>query len=98
MSRDAAIASIREGWRLHSEGGADDPDLALLDGDRLYAEGLELLAAAGDLEAIEALADVISMCARSHAEERPELAHDAWANASRLAHAPTSARPGSSER
>lgn len=78
-----AVEAIREGWRLHSAGSGgvlapDDPDLALLGGDRLYALGLERLAADGDLPAIRALADVISECARSHAEGRPELAQTAW--------------------
>ena len=80
---DLAVESIREGWLLHSEGRArtlapDDPDLALLGGDRLYALGLERLAAAGDLAAIAALADVISLCAQSHAENNPALADSAW--------------------
>ena len=78
-----AVEAIREGWLLHSEGrGAvlapDDPDVALLGGDRLYALGLERLAADGDLPAIRALADLISECARSHAERAPELAQTAW--------------------
>ena len=80
-----AVEAIREGWRLHADGrgrvlAPDDPDLALLGGDRLYALGLERLAALGDLEARRALADLISMCARSHAEGRPELAAEAWAS------------------
>ena len=42
----------------------DDPDLALLAGDRLYALGLQKLAAAGDLEAIEvAVRDDRDVCA-----------------------------------
>ena len=80
---DVAVAAIREGWLLHSEGRSttlapDDPDLALLGGDRLYALGLERLAADGDLPAIRALADLISECARSHAEGAPDRAHGAW--------------------
>ena len=89
MTPDPAVEAIHEGWLLHSEGrgrtvAPEDPDLALLEGDRLYAEGLELLAERGDLDAIARLADVISVCARSHAEGRPELAQDAWANPARL--------------
>ena len=42
----------------------DDPDLALLAGDRLYALGLERLAALGDLEAVAELADVIALARR----------------------------------
>jgi hypothetical protein len=80
---DFAVEAIREGWLLHSGGrGAivapDDPDLALLAGDRLYALGLERLAADGDLAAIRALADVISECAQSHAEADPDVARRAW--------------------
>ena len=50
-----------------------DPDLALLAGDYLYALGLERLPALGDAEAVRVLADLISGCARLHAEgsERP---------------------------
>ena len=78
-----AVEAIREGWLLHSEGkgvvlAPEDPDVSLLAGDRLYALGLERLAADGDLPAISALADVISECARSHAEGAPELARTAW--------------------
>ena len=76
--RAEALGLVREGHDLHSAGAAPDPDLALLDGDRLYAAGLEKLAAAGDLEAIRALADLISDCARSAAEERPGAASEAW--------------------
>jgi hypothetical protein len=103
MSRDPAVEAIHEGWLLHSEGRGEsfapsDPDLALLEGDRLYAEGLELLAERGDLEAIARLADVISLCARSHAEARPDLAQDAWANAPRSGAAATSAPRATRER
>jgi hypothetical protein len=78
-----AVEAIREGWILHSEGrgrvlAPADPDLALLGGDRLYALGLDRLAEDGDLQAIAALADVISECARSHAEDAPDRAREAW--------------------
>ena len=49
----------------------DEPDLALLAGDRLYALGLERLAELGDLEAVAVLADVISLAAQAHAEDEP---------------------------
>ena len=80
---DFAVEAIREGWRLHSDGrgrvvAPGDPDLALLGGDRLYALGLEKLAADGDLAAIAALADVIALCAQSHAEGDPGVADEAW--------------------
>jgi hypothetical protein len=76
------LEAIREGQLLHAGRprlvtGADD-DLALLAGDRLYALGLERLAALGDLDAVVVLADLISACARAQAEGRPELAEEAW--------------------
>ena len=66
-AREEALRLVRQGHDLHYAEGGDDPDLALLDGDRLYAAGLEKLAAEGDLEAIRALADLISDCARAAA-------------------------------
>ena len=85
-ARVEAMRLVREGHDLHyggtdpipTSGEGTDPDLALLDGDRLYAAGLERLAAEGDLEAIRALADLISDCARAAAEERPGAASGAW--------------------
>ena len=77
-AREEALSLVREGHDLHYVSGTADPDLALLDGDRLYAAGLERLAATGDLEAIKVLADLISECARAAAEERPEAAERAW--------------------
>jgi hypothetical protein len=57
---------------------ADDPDLALLLGDQLYALGLSRLAALGDLDAIAELADVISLVAQAHAAADPKLAEAVW--------------------
>jgi hypothetical protein len=66
------VEAIREGYLEHYAAGRimrpEDPDLALLAGDRLYALGLERLAALGDLDAVKELADVISLCAQAHAE------------------------------
>ena len=45
----------------------EDPDLCLLAGDQLYALGLVRLARVGDLDAVEELADLISLCAHVHA-------------------------------
>ena len=81
-AREEALRLVRQGHDLHY-GGAEDPDLALLDGDRLYAAGLERLAEGGDLEAIVALADLISDCARAAAEQRPAVAEAAWADTAR---------------
>ena len=54
-----------------------DDDLRLLAGDALYALGLSRLAQTGDLDAVAELADLISDCARAHAEGRPEQAEAA---------------------
>jgi len=76
------VEAIREGYEQHYGTGRvvrpDDPDLALLAGDRLYALGLARLAELGDLEAVGELADVISLGAQAHAERRPEVAEAAW--------------------
>jgi hypothetical protein len=76
------VEAIVEGALLHYGEArvlrTDDADLALLAGDRLYALGLERLAALGDLEAVGELADVISLVAQAHAEGDPERAAAAW--------------------
>jgi hypothetical protein len=73
-----AVAAVREGYELHYGTPAllapEDPDLALLAGDRLYALGLESLAAAGELEAIAALADAIALGAQAFAAADERLA------------------------
>ncbi|QEC46776.1 hypothetical protein FSW04_03695 [Baekduia soli] len=80
------VEAVREGFLLHHGEpglsrimGRDDDDLALLAGDRLYALGLELLAAAGDLEAVQALADVIALGAQACAADDAGLAEAVWA-------------------
>jgi hypothetical protein len=76
------LAAVREGYLLHYGEGrvvrTEDPDLALLGGDRLYALGLARLAQIGDLASVARLADLISRCAQAHAEEDPSLAREAW--------------------
>lgn len=76
------VEAIREGYLQHYGSGRvvkpDDPDLALLAGDRLYALGLERLAAIGDLEAVAELADVIALCAQAHAEGDAARADAIW--------------------
>ena len=76
------VEAIREGYLLHYASGrvvaTGDPDLALLAGDRLYALGLARLARLGDLDAVVALADVISQCAQSHAEGDAARADRVW--------------------
>ena len=76
------VEAVREGYELHHGHPrvviTDDPDLALLAGDRLYALGLARLAELGDLDAVARLAEVIATCARAHAEGRPQDAEDQW--------------------
>ncbi|HKG37863.1 MAG TPA: hypothetical protein VKB25_02645 [Conexibacter sp.] len=76
------LAAVREGYLLHYGEGrvtdVSDTDLALLGGDRLYALALAELAALGDLEAVATLADLISDCARAHADDEPTHAAATW--------------------
>lgn len=76
------VEMILEGARLHYGPQrivrTEDPDLALLVGDQLYALGLARLAALGDLEAVSELADVISLVAQAQAASDPELADAVW--------------------
>jgi hypothetical protein len=65
--------AIREGFLMHYGeprlvSGAD-ADLRLLTGDYLYALGLERLAARGDTDAVNELADLISLSAQVGARE-----------------------------
>jgi hypothetical protein len=57
----------------------EDPDLALLLGDQLYALGLSRLADLGDLEAVAELADLISLVAQARAAADAPLAEAIWA-------------------
>jgi hypothetical protein len=84
------VEAVREGYLLHYERSrllaGHDADLALLAGDYLYALGLDRLAALGDTRAVEILSDLISECARLHAESRPASIPDLWrAAAKRIA-------------
>ncbi|MDX6698974.1 MAG: hypothetical protein QOE65_2371 [Solirubrobacteraceae bacterium] len=78
------VEAVREGYLLHYAQGrvlrTPDPDLALLAGDRLYALGLDRLADLGDLDGVAVLADLISECARAHAEGDPARAQRAWSD------------------
>jgi hypothetical protein len=66
------LESILEGYLLHYGRArlleTTDEDLRLLAGDHLYALGLSRLARLGDLDAVRALADLITLCARAHAD------------------------------
>jgi hypothetical protein len=76
------VEAIREGYLLHYCDGRvvapDDPDLALLAGDQLYALGLAELATLGDLAAVGELADVIALAAQAQAAADEELAEAVW--------------------
>ena len=77
------VEAIYEGYLQHYGSGRvvrpEDPDLALLAGDRLFALGLARLAELGDLAAVAELADVISLAAQAHAEGDPARADATWA-------------------
>jgi hypothetical protein len=79
------VESVREGYLLHYGEprllAGHDADLALLAGDYLYALGLDCLAALGDDRAVAILSDLISDCARSHAEGRAAEVPDLWRSA-----------------
>jgi hypothetical protein len=76
------LEMILEGYRLHYGEPVvvrpEDPDLALLLGDQLYALGLARLAELGDLDAVAELADVISLAAQAHTASDLDLAQAVW--------------------
>lgn len=76
------VEAVREGYLLHYGEprllAGHDADLALLTGDYLYALGLERLAALGDTDSVRVLADLISDCARLHAERREDEVPPLW--------------------
>jgi len=84
---DFVLEAVHEGYLLHYGEPAGfsgmDEDLALLAGDSLYALGLARLADEGDLDAVAKLADLITNCAKAHAEGDPGAAARLWAKASR---------------
>jgi hypothetical protein len=77
------IESIYEGYLLHYGRprlfSPDDRDAAILLGDYLYAHGLVRITAAGDVEAVERLAELLSLCAHLRAEGRGTEDGEAWA-------------------
>jgi hypothetical protein len=79
------VEAVREGYLLHYEEprllAGHDADLALLAGDYLYALGLDRLAALGDTRAVAILSDLISECARLHAEDDPSPIPALWRTA-----------------
>ena len=66
------VETIYEGYLLHYGRprlfAPPDGDVALLLGDYLYAHGLVRIAATGDLDAVAALAELISTCAALRAD------------------------------
>ena len=66
------VEMIYEGYLLHYGRSRlfsqADADLALLTGDYLYAAGLREICSTGDLAAVDALAALISKCARNQGD------------------------------
>jgi hypothetical protein len=69
------VETIYEGYLVHYGRARlfapPDDDVALLLGDYLYAHGLVRVAATGDLDAVAALAELISTCAALRADGAP---------------------------
>jgi hypothetical protein len=80
------LETIYEGYLLHYGRPRlfepADSDTALLLGDYLYAHGLVRVAALGEVEAVAALAELISTCAHLRAEGE-EGDGEAWVGAAR---------------
>jgi len=78
----AVVEAVYEGFLIHGGSArilrADDADLNILAGDRLYALGLAQLAELGDLDSVRELADVIAICAQARALNDDALAAAAW--------------------
>jgi hypothetical protein len=76
------VEAVREGYLLHYGEPrllhGQDPDLALLAGDYLYALGIERLAALGDAEAVAVLTELIASCAQLHSEGREDEVPALW--------------------
>jgi hypothetical protein len=76
------VEMIREAHRLH--GGEsrlfshEDPELALLTGDYLYAAGLVEICATGDLAAVASLAELITRCASDRGERMNAALDHRW--------------------
>lgn len=82
--RLAAAEVVREGYLLHYGQSRyyafEDQDLRLLAADRMYAAGLDALAAAGDTEAVGILAVLIAGCAEAHALGEGDRTSALWAS------------------
>ena len=79
--RALVMEAVLEGYLLHFGSSrlldTDDRDLRLLAGDYMYALGLSRLARLGDLEAVRALAELITLSARHHAAAADQQPLDA---------------------
>jgi hypothetical protein len=79
-----AVETIYEGYLLHYGRprlfSPTDRDTALLLGDYLYAQGLVHLAETGSVEAVSAMAELISLCAQRRGQGEPGDGQ-AWASA-----------------
>lgn len=68
------IETVYEGYLVHYGRSrlfaTDEPNLALLLGDRLYARGLVHVSRFGDVAAVADLATLLELCARLQAESR----------------------------
>jgi hypothetical protein len=68
------LETIYEGYLVHYGRprlfAPPDADTALLLGDYLYAHGLVRIARSGDVDAVADLAELISLCAQSRADDR----------------------------
>ena len=80
------LETIYEGYLVHYGRprlfAPPDEEAALLLGDYLYAHGLVRIAATGELDAVAALAELISTCAHLQAEQA-EGDGEAWVGAVR---------------
>ena len=78
------LETIYEGYLVHYGRprlfAPADEETALLLGDYLYAHGLVRIAATGELDAVVALAELISTCAHLRAEQAPGDG-EAWVGA-----------------
>lgn len=80
--RESVLARIRAGYLLHygrdSTLASEDPDLALLEGDRMYALGLSELARRGDVASVREFADLISLAVTAHVRGEDSVAERAF--------------------
>ena len=80
--RKFVLEAVLEGYLMHYREprafAAEDADLRLLAGDALYAAGLRRLAETGDLYGVAELAELITLCARAHAEGHEDVVDELW--------------------